>query len=187
MLGAATLGGLLMSGLGAYHATEALGNTMSNVKTQLGPWRESIDNYKTMSDDYLDIGSNVNQNLRTDIRQNALDFAASNTEVFRRNMSSGGIGGMSGLANQGVNNMYNQALANSEDSFNSAFAQNQKFGGSLLDSYVKNLRGYSENLAQGQIQVDSAKANIYGQMGMGLGEGMLSFGMEGNPGGLEWV
>ena len=68
-------------------------------------------------------------------------------------------------------------MANAEDSFQSVFQQNQKFGGSLLDSFIKNLRAYGENMAQGQIQNDAMKASLITQGTMGMGQGLIEGGI----------
>tara|TARA_Y100001938_G_scaffold151111_1_gene246157 strand:- start:3605 stop:4162 length:558 start_codon:yes stop_codon:yes gene_type:complete len=171
------LGGLI-SAYSANQAADSMSGTMDKVKGELSDWRNAIDDYQKTSQDYMSIGSQMNQNLRSNIRDNALDFVAMGNRINQRNLSSGGVGGYSGIAGQNADTTLQKALNQSEIAFQQAFLNNQKFGTSLMDSYTKNLRAYGENMAQGHIQNDAMKANLW-QSGLGgFGEGLMQSGME---------
>ena len=167
-----------MNLLTGYLANQQMRNTQNKVEGHLKDWRTSIDNYQDLSTDLMDIGSATNQGLRTDIRQNMMDYAGAGTRMNQRALSSGGMGGFSGIQQQNQSQLFDKVMANSEDSFQSAFMKNKQLGTSLLDSYVKNLQAYGENMAQGQIQSDSMKAGMISQLGMGMGNAAFQYGME---------
>ena len=173
----AIISGGLLSIAGGIAGQNQLRNTMDNVKGHLSEWKDSIDDYKDLSSEFLNINSQRNQDIRQNIKENFLDFAGSANSQNARNLASGGLGGFSGIANQNTQNLYHKVMANAEDSFQSVFQQNQKFGGSLLDSFIKNLRAYGENIAQGQIQNDAMKASLITQGTMGMGQGLMEGGI----------
>jgi len=171
------LGGLI-SAYSTNKAMDSMSGTMDKVKGELSDWRTAIDDYQKTSQDYMNIGSQINTDLRSNIRNNALDFAAMGNRMNQRNLSSGGVGGYSGIAGQNSETTLQKALNQSEIAFQQAFLNNQRFGTSLMDSYTKNLRAYGENMAQGHIQNDAMKANLW-QSGIGgIGGGLMQSGLD---------
>jgi len=151
---------------------------LKNIKKEYQPWKDSLDNYDKTSQDYMSVGSQVNQDLRTNIRENALDFLSSQNRINTRNLSSGGVGGFSGLQNaMGASNLQS-VLAQSEDAFQQKFAQNQKLGLSLMDKYTQGLRQYGEVMGQGHIQNTALKNQILQGQGS-LASGLFSSGLKG--------
>tara|TARA_R100000234_G_scaffold91848_1_gene60022 strand:- start:366 stop:920 length:555 start_codon:yes stop_codon:yes gene_type:complete len=151
---------------------------LKNIKTEYQPWKDSLDEYDKTSKDYMSVGSQVNQDMRTDIRQNALDFLSSQNRLNARNLSSGGLGGFSGLQNaMGASNLQS-VLAQSEDSFQNQFKHNQKLGLSLMDKYTQGLRQYGEAMGQGHIQNTALRNQMLGAQGS-MGAGLFSSGLKG--------
>tara|TARA_R100000655_G_C2927998_1_gene183522 strand:+ start:82 stop:636 length:555 start_codon:yes stop_codon:yes gene_type:complete len=176
-IASSVLGGLI-SAYSANEAANSMSGTMDKVKGELSDWRTAIDDYQKTSQDYMNINSQINTDLRSNIRNNALDFVGMGNRMNQRNLSSGGLGGYSGIAGQNADTTLQKALNQSETAFQQAFLNNQRFGTSLMDSYTKNLRAYGENLAQGHIQNDAMKANLW-QSGLGgFGQGLMQSGME---------
>ena len=172
----AIIGGAAISAIGGLIGQHQMRNTMQGVQGKLAPWKEGAEKYQKLSDDYMSIDSGINQDLRRNIFQGAADMGAQGSRMNQRMLSSGGLGGYSGLQQQNQNEMYSQLMSNAEDSFQSAFSQNRNYGVGLLDSYVKNLKAYGETMAQGQIQNDSMRASMVQSAVGGLGQGLMDFG-----------
>ena len=172
----------LIGGVIQHHANnKAMDNTkamLNNIKKEYQPWKDSLNNYNKTSEDYMNIGSQVNQNIRSDIRQNALDFLSTQNRLNSRNLYGGGMGGFSGLQNSmGASNLQT-VLAQSEDSFQQQFGQNQKLGLSLMDKYTQGLRQYGEVMGQGHIQNTALKNQMLQGQG-NLASGLFSSGLKG--------
>ena len=172
----------LIGGVMQHHANnKAMSNQeamLRNIKKEYQPWKDSLDKYDKTSQDYMSVGSQVNQNMRTDIRNNALDFLSSQNRMNARNLSSGGMGGFSGLQNaMGASNLQS-VLGQSEDAFQQRFTQNQKLGLSLMDKYTHGLRQYGEVMGQGHIQNTALKNQMLQGQGK-LASGLFSSGLEG--------
>ena len=184
--GPVVLGGLL-NAVGAYTSSKALDSTMADVEGHLKPFKDSLDAHKILGEDYMDINSQINQDLLNTNIQTGMDFGSAQSRQLDRMISSGGVGGMSGIMAAQNRNIQNQAYSNANDAFYSQFLNNQKIGTGILGKYMEGMRGYSENLAQGEIAIDSSKAMNLSSLWGGMGKGMTDFGIAADEGEFEFV
>jgi len=167
------LAGIYSKWRGAHEATKNMDDSMTKVKGELGDWKLAFDKYNTMSEDYMDSTSGLNQNLLNQFQQSGMDFSNAQNRMSSRNLSSGGLGGFSGFQNALQDANFAKAQNQSQESWQNALAQNRNTGISLMDRHVQNQKGYSENLAQGWIQNDIMKRQMEQSKWSGLGSGLL--------------
>ncbi len=179
--------GLLSYG-GAKKADNITDGTRGRVQEDLREWKNSLNNYKNLSNkmtawgfDMMDPMSIANQLQRQDIRRTGLDFVAQSNLLNQRNLSSGGMGGYSGIGAANLAALTQKSQAQSEDAFKQALIGNQKFGmsaigqgASIMDRYVGGLKNYGELMAQGTIQNDALRARQQAMLGNSLGSGVSS-------------
>ena len=137
----------------------------------------AIDQLETERQKYGDINSQFNQQLRTNINQGVTDVVGQQNLLNQRNLSSGGMGGFSGIANQNLATTMQGALSQGEQAFQQSFQQNQKMATSLLNEYIKNQQKYGETMAQGHISNEAMRANINQQAFGGIGQGFMKAGL----------
>ena len=179
------VGSYLLNDSASDKAADTMAGTSGRVAEHLEPWKASVGKYQKMSDDYMDPFSEQNQYQRQHIKSQAMDFVGMQDIMNRRNLSSGGVGGFSGVANQNLAAATQSASVQSEQAFQDQFLQNKKLGTSLMDSYIQNLRAYGEKMAQGQIQNDAMLAQQQQQSGQGMAMGLLNAGLSIFGGGGE--
>ena len=180
----------LIDGLLSYRGSKKADNitdgTKGRVQDDLKEWKNSLNNYKNLSKQMTAWGSGMlnpmsvaNQLQRQDTRQTGLDFVAQSNLLNQRNLSSGGMGGYSGIGGANLAAFTQKSQAQSEDAFRRALVGNQKFGmsaigqgASIMDRYVGGLKNYGELMAQGTIQNDALRARQQSMIGNSLGSGI---------------
>lgn len=186
---AAAIAPTLLDGLLSYGGSKAADNTTDGTKGKvvkdLTEWKNSLNQYQNISNDMVGFGKDMmdpfsvaNQRQRQDIRNSGMDFAAQSNLLNQRNLSSGGMGGYSGIAGANQASTAQKSQSQSEDAFRQALTGNQKFGmaamgqgASIMDRYVQGLKGYGEMMAGGTIQNDSLKARQQAMLGSNMGTG----------------
>jgi len=183
----------LLDGLLSYSGSKKADNitdgTKGRVIKDLKEWKNSLNQYKNLSDkmtawgsDMMDPMSVANQLQRQDTRRTGLDFVAQSNLLNQRNLSSGGMGGYSGIGGANLASATQKSQAQSEDAFRRALIGNQKFGmsaigqgASIMDRYVGGLKNYGELMAQGTIQNDALRARQQAMVGNSFGSGASNF------------
>jgi len=179
--GPMAVGGLLGIANAAWSSSQ-MDNTMKGVEESMKPYLDTLTDYKTTADDYMSIGSQVNKDLLSTNIQTGMDFGAAQSRQLARMLSSGGVGGMSGIMAANNANIHNQAYSNANDAWYNQFLKNQQMGAGMLGKHMAGMKDYSENLAQGHISLDSAKAQMISSGMGGMAKGFMDFGMAGSPG-----
>ena len=124
---APTLINTLVSGAGAKKAQQTTSGTKGRVAADFKEWKDSLGQYQNLSnkmfgqaDDLMDPLSGINQAQRKNIRQAGMDYVAQSNLLNQRNLSSGGMGGFSGIAKQNLAADTQKAYATGEDAFSQA-------------------------------------------------------------------
>ena len=191
MLGMLALAGLGLGlkAYGAHKATEGLDDNLTKVESYLSDYKDAYGDFSDLSTqylnqagDYMNRDSQINQDAFRDIQQTSQDFVSQQNRLMSRNMSSGGIGGMSGIAMQNAAQAAQQGNITTQDAMRQNLLANrgiglqlQGQGASLLDKFVQHEKGYGETMAQGWLQNDQLKRQSQQAMYGGLGEGLLGF------------
>ena len=175
--------GLYSSWRGAHEATKGLDKNLEKVKGYMAPYKQQLERYNTLSNEYMDSDSSMNQKLLDQYQQSGMDFSAAQNRMGSRNLSSGGMGGFSGLQNainlSGTFKAQNQAM----DAWRQNLLSNQQTGLTLMDKYVQGQNGYGETMAQGWINNDQMRRQSQQAMWGGLGSGLLGMIGGGTTGG----
>ena len=165
--------GMYANWRGAHEATKELDENLDKVEWYMKDYKEGLDRYDTMSKEYMDSTSGMNQQLLNQYQQSGMDFSAAQNRMGSRNLSSGGMGGFSGLQNainlSGTFKAQNQAM----DAWRQNLLSNQQTGLTLMDKYVQGQKGYGETMAQGWINNDQMRRQSQQAMWCGLGSGLL--------------
>mgnify|MGYP003652065872 FL=1 len=171
----AALGGMYAQYRGAHEATKGLDNNLDKVAGYMQPYKAGLDKYNTMSQDYMDPTSGMNQQALGQFQQSGMDFASAQNRMNSRNMSSGGMGGYSGLQGAQNQQFMGQAQNQAMDSWRNNLLNNKNTGISLMDKYIQGQKGYGETMAQGWLQNDQLKRQMQQAKWSGLGQGLMSF------------
>ena len=181
--GLAALGGMYAQYRGANESMKGLDKNLDKVAEYMQPYKAGLDKYNTMSQDYMDSNSGMNQQALGQFQQSGMDFASAQNRMNSRNMSSGGMGGYSGLQGAQNQQFMGQAQSQAMDSWRQNLLNNKSTGISLMDKYIQGQKGYGENMAQGWLQNDQLKRQMEQSKWSGLGQGLMSFAGGGMPGG----
>tara|TARA_R110000824_G_scaffold225446_1_gene413044 strand:- start:4 stop:648 length:645 start_codon:yes stop_codon:yes gene_type:complete len=201
--GLLSLGGAAANWYGANKAMEGLDGNLEEVRKQLEPWWNASQqlggqannmfsqgsDYHARGAQYMDANSAVNQQARQGIQESTMDFLASQGRQTGRNMSSGGMGGFSGLQAAQSDANYQRGMVGAEESFQNQLQGNrqlglnlgqlgvssQQMGSSLLDKFVQQQKGHSETMAQGWLQNDALKRQATASQWGGLASGLTNF------------
>jgi hypothetical protein len=166
--------GLYSKWRGAHEATKGLDKNLEKVAEFMEPYKTKLDEYNTLSQDYMDSTSGLNQNLLNQYQQSGMDFAASQNRMSSRNLSSGGLGGFSGLQHALSQSNYMKAQNQAMETWRQNLLNNRQTGISLMDKYLDGQKGYGETMAQGWLQNDQLKRQMEQAKWSGLGSGLLS-------------
>lgn len=184
------LAGIASNLYGASQASQGLDlNALSNKagtgylddwKAAFGRYSDLSDKYLGQADEYMDPTSGINQSLLNQFTQQGQDFSSMQNRMNQRNLSSGGMGGFSGLSNQQAMSFGNAAQLQAGNAWQQGLGQNRMLGlnlqgqgANLLDKYVQGQKGYGETMAQGYIQNDILRKQSQQAMFGGLGGGLL--------------
>tara|TARA_R110002012_G_scaffold56998_2_gene146628 strand:- start:10274 stop:10882 length:609 start_codon:yes stop_codon:yes gene_type:complete len=151
----------------------------NNPDSHLYDWKQGIDKQANLSGEMLDPNSKYNQDTLTNFKQSGMDFAAMSGRQNARNMSSGGIGGFSGLVNAINNSSTIQAQNQSMDAWNKSLFGNQKLGTSLLGQATKGYKEFGSTMADGYLQNDALARTASLGKSAGINEGIM--GLLANP------
>lgn len=145
----------------------------------LSDWKAGIDKQEKMGDEFLDPNSQYNEDLKNKFQDSGMDFAAMNNRMNARNMSSGGVGGFSGIASAMNQSGVMQAQNQSMESWKNSLLGNQKLGMSMLNSSVAGNKSLGETMSQGYLQNDALARTAAIGKSQGTLDGML--GLLANP------
>ena len=84
------LAGMYSKWRGAREASKNMHKSIAKVKHSLKPWYDSLEEYKSLSGDYMDSTSGLNQNLLDQYQHSGMNFASAQNRMGGRNLSSGG-------------------------------------------------------------------------------------------------
>lgn len=181
---------LLSAGYGIYEGikgAEAAGapidlNQLYNPKDgsgHLGDWKAGINKQEKIGDDLMDVNSQYNQDLKNKFQQSGGDFAAMNNRMNSRNMSSGGVGGFSGIASAVNQSGVMQAQNQSMDAFKNSLLSNRQLGIGQLNQSVQGNKSFGETMGQGFLQNDALQRTAALGKSGGKMDGIL--GLLANP------
>jgi len=175
MLGMLALAGAGMyaNWRGAHEATKGLDKNLAKVAEYMEPYKTKLDEYDTLSKDYMDSGSGINQQMLTQLQQSGMDFASAQNRMGSRNLASGGLGGFSGLQNAINQSSMAQAQNQSMESWKQNLLNNRQTGLSLMDKYLAGQKDYGETMAQGWLQNDQMRRQMEQSKWSGIGSGLL--------------
>ena len=168
------LAGMYSKWRGARNATKNMNRSINKVREELAPWYDSLQNYKDLSNEYMDSTSGLNQSLLDQYQKSGMDFATAQNRMGSRNLSSGGLGGFSGLQRAMNESSFQKAQNQASNAWQQNLLNNRQTGVYLLDRYIQGQKGYSENLAQGWIQNDQLKRQMSHAGLSGIGSGLFS-------------
>tara|TARA_R110002020_G_scaffold128392_4_gene287783 strand:+ start:17848 stop:18408 length:561 start_codon:yes stop_codon:yes gene_type:complete len=181
MWGQILAGGLGMAA-GAYGASQMQSIDPSQVQGYLDPWAQALGwdsdseswsggGMWGQAQDFLNQGSDYNQQLRKQTIGDSQD-AAANQMMLAERAQGPGTSGL--IAAQGANAM-NQATQQGQSQWLQQFYRQQGLGANLMSQATQGMQGYTENIAQAYIsdiqQQNMANAALYG----GMSSGLLSF------------
>lgn len=165
--------GMYANWRGAHEATKELDENLDKVEWYMKDYKEGLDRYDTMSKEYMDSTSGMNQQLLNQYQQSGMDFSAAQNRMNQRNLASGGMGGFSGLQNAISQSNYMKAQNQAMETWKQNLLANRQTGLTLMDRYVQGQKGYGETLAQGWLQNDQLRRQAESAKWGGLGEGLL--------------